>query len=727
MNVIAGKKLGFLASDSGSGFTYAYNSREYKLTPWSNDFVTDPSGEWLSIRDCTQGNSWSVTHQPLRSAGPYQIRHGFGYTVYQHDAYEITGELTVFAAVDQPVKISLLKLGNTGKQQRSLDVCYHVIPVLGVSEEETGRYLQAKLQQDLILVRNTYPSAMPEEQMFISAPGAAAMEGRQARCLCLTLTKHVELQPGETVTLPYVMGCGDSARGCLFLQEKAWKQEWQHVQRFWQEVLGKVRVETPDDGINLLVNGRLLYQTYAARMLARSGFYQTSGAFGFRDQLQDSLAMLYGNEELCKKQILKHASKQFEEGDVQHWWHDSLEGDTATSRGIRTKFSDDLVWLAYATAQYVKKTGDTSLLQQQVPFLSDIPLDKEAERYGLATVSEKKADLYTHCKLALDRALRYGSHGLPLMGSGDWNDGMNRVGSGGKGESVWLGFFLVKTLQEFLPLCQARWDTEAEKRYQTELDHLQQALRQNAWDGRWFLRAYFDDGQPLGSHQNEECKIDIIAQSWAVISGTAGPDKAREAMEQAEKHLVDREHQLIRLLTPAFDKAPMDPGYIKSYLPGVRENGGQYTHGAIWYAWAWALLGDRGKTEEMVQLLSPINHGRTREEIERYRTEPYAVAADIYSAEGQQGRGGWSWYTGAAGWMYSLLVEMVLGFHKEGDLLRIQPVIPNEWETFRITFLYGTATYDITAVNKAGKAQPIRLQDDGKTHHITVYIGEKEE
>ncbi len=725
VNVIAGKKLGFLAGDSGSGFTYAYNSREYKLTPWSNDFVTDPPGEWFSIRDCGKGNSWSVTHQPLRSAGPYQIRHGFGYTVYRHDAYGITGELTVFAAVNQPVKLSILKLGNRDEQVRSLEICYHVIPVLGVSEEETGWYLQARLEPELGLVHNTYPSAMPEQELFISAPGTTAGEKRHKRCLCLTLTKRVELQPGETATLPYVMGCGDSTQGRLLLREQAWKKEWQRVQAFWKEVLGKVRVETPDEGINFLVNGRLLYQTYAARMLARSGFYQTSGAFGFRDQLQDSLAMLYGNEELCKKQILKHASKQFEEGDVQHWWHDSLEGDTATSRGIRTKFSDDLVWLAYVTAQYVKKTGDTSLLQQQAPFLYDVPLDKEAERYGLATVSGKKADIYTHCKLALDRALHYGNHGLPLMGSGDWNDGMNRVGSQGKGESVWLGFFLVKTLQDFLPLCQARWDTEAESRYRAELEHLQQALRQHAWDGRWFLRAYFDDGKPLGSHQNEECKIDVIAQSWAVISGVASAEKAWEAMTQADNYLVDREHQLIRLLTPAFDKAPVDPGYIKSYLPGVRENGGQYTHGAIWYAWAWALLGNREKTAEMVQLLSPINHGRTQEEIGRYRAEPYAVAADIYTAQGQQGRGGWSWYTGAAGWMYSLLLEMVLGFHKEGNLLCIRPVVPQEWESFRMKYSYGSAIYDITVVNKAGKAEPIRLQDDGKTHHITVYVGEQ--
>lgn len=357
-------------------------------------------------------------------------------------------------------------------------------------------------------------------------------------------------------------------------------------------------METPDESINLLVNGRLLYQTYAARMLARSGFYQTSGAFGFRDQLQDSLALLHGNALLCKQQILKHAAKQYEEGDVQHWWHDSLDGKDTVSRGIRTKFSDDLVWLAYVTAQYVKKTGDTDLLYEQVPFLKDTPLEAEDERYGFAQVSERAADIYTHCVLAVNRALQRGSHGLPLMGSGDWNDGMNRVGNSGMGESVWLGFFLYKVMKEFLPLCRLYGDSETEKRYQTEMQMLEKALNQAAWDGEWFLRAFFDDGSPLGSRGNEECKIDLIAQSWAVISGAAEPEKARCAMEAAREHLVDKENKMIRLLAPAFDKAPMDPGYIKSYLPGVRENGGQYTHAAVWYVWAWAALEDAEQTAQ---------------------------------------------------------------------------------------------------------------------------------
>lgn len=726
VNVIAGKQVGFLASESGSGFTYAYNSREYKLTPWSNDFVEDPSGEWFVLRDVQRGNSWSVTRNPAPSDGAYAVRHGFGYSIYQHDAYGIAGELTVFAAQEQPVKISLMKLTNVGRETRRIEMKYHAVPVLGVSEAQNGRYLQTECGEGIIKARSCYPSALPDSQMILCAAGAQAAEETWHRYPCLTLVKTVELAPGASAIVPFLLGCGDVAAWQTMQQEKEACKELQSVKAFWRKFLGKVRVETPDESINLLVNGRLLYQTYAARMLARSGFYQTSGAFGFRDQLQDSLAMLYGNETLCREQILKHAAKQFEEGDVQHWWHDSLDGEETASRGIRTKFSDDLVWLAYVTAQYVKKTGDKAILHEEIPFLKDAPLEAEDERYGFAQISEKQADLYTHCVLAMDRALKRGSHGLPLMGSGDWNDGMNRVGNRGTGESVWLGFFLYKTLEDFLPLCRLYEDAETEKRYQAEMQELKTALNQNAWDGEWFLRAYFDDGTPLGSHRNEECKMDLIAQSWAVISGAAEPDKAISAMQQAQNYLVDTENKLIRLLAPAFDRAPVDPGYIKSYLPGVRENGGQYTHAAVWYVWAWAALGNAEKTTQQFALLNPILHGQSWEQVQQYKTEPYVVAADVYSAKGQEGRGGWSWYTGAAGWMYSLLVEMVLGLKREGNTLRLEPVVPQSWESFRIHYTYGNTVYEITAIrDNQKKGTPITLLDDGKKHEITLYYRDK--
>ncbi|MCI9627208.1 MAG: hypothetical protein HFI90_10565 [Clostridia bacterium] len=723
VNVIAGKQLGFLCSESGSGFTYAYNSREYKLTPWSNDFVEDPPGEWFLLQDVQKGNSWSVTRSPAPSAGVYRIRHGFGYSVYRHDAYEIAGELTVFAAQEQPVKISLIKLKNLGKETRRISIKYHAVPVMGVSEAENARYIQTQQQEGMITVRNCYPSELPDNHMTLCAAGAETAVEEWNRCPCLTLVKTVELEPDACITVPFLMGCGNAAAWQSLQQEKDACTELQHVKAFWTDFLGKIRVETPDESINLLVNGRLLYQTYAARMLARSGFYQTSGAFGFRDQLQDSLALLYGNAPLCKQQILKHAAKQYEEGDVQHWWHDNLDGQETVSRGIRTKFSDDLVWLAYVTAQYVKKTGDTDLLHEQIPFLKDAPLEAEDERYGLAQVSEKTADIYTHCVLAVNRSLQRGSHGLPLMGSGDWNDGMNRVGNHGTGESVWLGFFLYKVMEEFLPLCRLYGDQETEKRYQTELQMLKTALNQTAWDGEWFLRAFFDDGTPLGSRGNEECKIDLIAQSWAVISGAAQPEKAQCAMRAVQEHLVDKENKLIRLLAPAFDTAPMDPGYIKSYLPGVRENGGQYTHAAVWYVWAWAVLGEAAQTAQQWALLNPILHGTTWEEIQQYKTEPYVAAADIYSANGQEGRGGWSWYTGAAGWMYSLLIEMILGIKKEGDKLRIEPVVLPAWKSFRIHYTYGSTVYEITAMQDDEKENTtsIHLQDDGKKHEITIY------
>jgi cellobiose phosphorylase len=744
VNVLANPHFGTVISESGAAYTWVENSHEFRLTPWSNDPVQDTTGEAIYIRDDQTGQFWSPTPLPARGATPYVIRHGFGYTVFEHTEYGITSELWVYVAMDAPVKFSVLKLRNVSGRSRRLSVTGYMEWVLGDLRHKSLLHVQTEvdLRTGALLARNYYNTEFPDRIVFLDVNDAtrtltgdrkefigrngslsqpAAMKrqrlsGKVGAGLdpCGAVQVAFNLSDGEERETTFRLGVGRNAADVQILIRRfrrtdASRTALESVWAYWNRTLGAVNVDTPDPAVNVMANGWLLYQTLSCRLWGRTGFYQSGGAFGFRDQLQDVMALVHAEPALTRDHLLRAAARQFREGDVQHWWH------PPSGRGVRTHCSDDYLWLPYVTCRYVSCLADTGILDEKISFLEARPVKPDEESYyDLPNRSEESATLYQHCARAIERGLKFGEHGLPLMGCGDWNDGMNLVGKDGRGESVWLAFFLYDVLTQFAELARSRKDIAFADRCVTQAQQLQKNIEQHAWDGQWYRRAYFDNGEPLGSSTNPECQIDSLPQSWSVISGAGEPERSRQAMNSVDQRLIRRKDRLIQLFDPPFDKSPLNPGYIKGYIPGVRENGGQYTHGAIWTAMAFALMGESERAWELFALLTPIHHGGTTKQIATYKVEPYVIAADVYAVAPHTGQGGWTWYTGSAGWMYRLLIETLLGVNLEGDQLRLTPRLPKSWTTYKIHYRYRQTVYHITITRLvAGSATANQLFLDG--------------
>ena len=823
INVMANPLFGTIVSESGRGYSWYGNSQSNRLTPWSNDPVLDPLGEAIYIRDEDLGVLWTPTPRPIREQDAYRAHHGQGYSSWEHNSHAIEQELLTFVPVDDnggsPVRIQRLRLRNASSHTRRLTITSFVEWTLGVEREDTQMHVVTEWDKgsQSLFARNAYQPDFGSRVAFTtSQPPASSYTGDRAEFLgrngsasspaalrrvklsnrvgagtdpCGALQVTIEIAPGQQTEVLFVLGQGSDANEARALATRFHNpaevdQALRTTQQWWDKTLDVVQVDTPELSVNFLLNRWLLYQDLSCRLWGRSAFYQSGGAFGFRDQLQDIMAILYAHPSFAREQILRSAARQFVEGDVQHWWH------PPSGAGVRTRISDDLLWLPYVTAQYVRVTGDTAILDVTVPFLDGTPLgEKEHEMFNVPTVSKEQATLLEHCRRALHKGTTAGPHGLPLMGAGDWNDGLNRVGAEGKGESVWLAWFLVHVLNDFAYLLRqssggkqelsgnqeksadpkaggkkskssiknkndisaagvpANVEVSEADACETLAKQLAATIEATTWDGAWYLRAFFDDGTPLGSAQNEEMKIDSLPQSWSVISGMGDPERSTHALQAVEEYLVkdntnkadnQGDNGSVLLFTPAFDKTPHDPGYIKGYVPGVRENGGQYTHGSLWMPLAYAMRGEGGKACRLLRIMNPIEHAREPQGVMHYKVEPYVAVADIYSLKGQEGRGGWTWYTGSAGWMYRVWIESVLGLRKRGETLTLDPSIPAEWDGFTMRYRHGGSLYTIRVENPThvehgvGLLQLdgvtlddklVSLQDDGKEHAVRVVLG----
>ena len=763
INVVSNKNFGFQISESGAGFTWSINSRENKLTPWSNDPVSDRASEAIYILDEISGEVMTPMSLGRSDRGTYRVRHGFGYSRFLHEEAQISQELTVFTPLDESLKLWSLTLTNRSDRVKYVSLTYYVEWVLGTQGEQTNPYILTSYNNEheclfakniyTMNFQNTYSYLFSSEtiigytgdrQEFLGQKGSVREpRGAEVKLSCNTGVSYdpcgaiqvsVAIQPQECKTVLFGLGQSTSLEEIYRIKNKyreitASEKELDRVRTYWDGLLGTVKVKTKDRAVDILVNGWLLYQTVSCRIQARAGFYQCGGAYGYRDQLQDTLSLLFADSSILRGQILIACSRQFEEGDVQHWWHPPM------GIGVRTRITDDLLWLPYCTAAYIRSTGDTTILKEKVPYIKG-PVLQEGQHDVMFTpeISQSFATVYEHCKKAIDRT-SFGEHGLPLMGGGDWNDGMNEVGIEGKGESVWLAWFFFTVLGDFIPLCHKEDDEAYGRELEQKRESLLQSIEEHTWDGEWYLRAFYDDGSKLGSKENDECRIDSISQSWSVISKGAKEERAKTAMQSAWRYLLREEEAISLLLTPPFNKTSKNPGYIKNYIPGMRENGGQYTHAAVWLAIATSMLRDYHMAQTLFTILNPIHVTQTRKDVLRYEKEPYVMTADISLSPPYTGRGGWSWYTGSAGWMYQGLLCWFLGIRKEVNELIIDPATPASFGDFSIEYKYGRSIYEIrvesrskgtltteavTVDDKLIQGNRVTLVDDGEKHLVIV-------
>ena len=771
-NILANEKFGTVVTENMGGYTWFKNSRLNRVTAWDNNPSLDVPSEVIYLRE-ENGKSWSLGLNPMPDNKNYNVIYGLGYVKYLHKSCGIEQELEVVVPKEDACKVSILNLKNTTPNRKKLKLYYYIKPVLGEDEIKTNGYLNVTLDRNnnIVYSKNLYKreeqdyfiylscsekikSFTGDKNSFLGLGGLSNPEGLKKERLnndnglgkksCMVFSIDIELESYSNKEISFVLGADENLIDCKNIAYKYnkinnCKQELNLSKNYWKDILGRLQVYTPIESTNILLNGWVTYQTIASRLLGRSGYYQSGGAFGFRDQLQDTLGLKYLEPNIMKNQIIKHSKHQFIEGDVEHWWHEE------TMRGIRTKFSDDLLWLVFVTIEYIKFTGDKSILDIETPFLKGEELKEgQDEKYDKYLESDEKGSIYNHCIRAIEKSLNFGENGLPKIGSGDWNDGFSTVGNKGKGESIWLGFFLYDILDNFIPIIKERGKIKGEEevnnklaeKYEKVKQDLKRALNTKGWDGRWYKRAYMDDGNILGSMENDECRIDSIAQSWSVISNAGDNDKKYISMESLENHLVDKENGIIKLLDPPFEKGKLEPGYIKAYLPGVRENGGQYTHAAVWVIIAESLLGFGDKALEFYRMINPIEHSRTKDASNKYKVEPYAVAADIYGQGNLIGRGGWTWYTGSSSWYYKAGIEYILGLKIENGYMTIDPCIPRDWKEYQIQYKWKDSIYHINVKNPNNKNRgvtkvlldnnevenKIKLDGERKIYHIEVIL-----
>lgn len=762
-HILANESFGTLVTENMGGYSWYRNCRLNRISNWSNGAFLDEPSEIIYMEDYKTGKKWSLGLNPMPDENDYSIIYGFGYSKYIHECLGVTQELEVFVPNKDAIKVNILKLNNNTVERKKFKIVYYIKPVLGEDEIKSNGCIKINYDDNsnMVIGENLYEATFKnkvylsssekiksftgDKKLFLGKGGISNPDGLKKVRLnnstgfgttnCMAIQIEVEIDSMSSKEIVLNLGACENildGKNISYQYSKIQncRQELELVKKKWKDILERLQVYTPIESFNIMLNGWCLYQTISSRLYSRTGFYQSGGAYGFRDQLQDTLCLKYINPEKVKNQIIKHSKHQFIEGDVEHWWHDE------TSRGIRTRFSDDLLWLVYLTEEYIDATGDIEILDSKTPYLQGKVLEKnEEERYDLYRESNIQETIYEHCIRAVEKAINFGEHGIPKIGTGDWNDGFSTVGNKGKGESVWLGFFLYTVINRFLPYIKIKEENDRVDRYEKILQDLKISLNKEGWDGRWFRRAYMDDGNILGSIENEECRIDSIAQSWSVISGAGEDEKKLTCMESLENHLVDRENGIIKLLDPPFVDGKLNPGYIKSYLPGVRENGGQYTHSSLWVVIAEAMLQLGDKAVDFYHMINPIEHAKTKEAANKYKVEPYVIAADIYGTSNLAGRGGWTWYTGSSSWFYKAGIEYILGFRIVNNVLEVNPCICKDWKEFSMRYKFGRSIYNIKVKNLSGKNcgvnrvvvngdvvedKKIKLVDDGKVNDVVI-------